>query len=496
MVYQGPSRGCYSCKRRRKKCDETRPSCLRCIRANRTCCGYEHAGVHWLYHYPANSIGELPPPISAARKCTLPARKPIPGTDIIPVDALPPETTRAQSDLLSLWSFFYDYCVIPANHDLSRGFLSNLEPLTNRLGYDSDLVRACQAIALGHHGKILSRPLFTERAEQKYEALLGSFASAIGNIATGSADEKRRVAMLLGIYQITMASEADHGDHVIHAKGFAALMRLGNSSLQPLSLMQYERSPGLGRRIRKGASIFSVAALSVGDECLDDLLLDLEQLWDASEDISSADYRSSLKKQCMALDRRFESWQASRDKDFQPTVVAKVSDCRNAADIAAGYWPGRVEAYFDLYVAGVWNIFRTARLLLNALVVKLSDASGDSNSRVDCIHTANRLAEDLAASVPYHLAENMHDFVNKLDARKEMEDAGKVLGGLLLMHPLYIASRMSFLSEKIREYMRACLMWIGSNMGVGQATVLAKNPNIDREYLESGLLIIWSGFLG
>ncbi|CEL52900.1 hypothetical protein RSOLAG1IB_05968 [Rhizoctonia solani AG-1 IB] len=32
--------GCYTCKRRKKKCDETQPFCLRCIRAERQCEGY------------------------------------------------------------------------------------------------------------------------------------------------------------------------------------------------------------------------------------------------------------------------------------------------------------------------------------------------------------------------------------------------------------------------------------------------------------------------
>ena len=40
MVYNGrPSTGCARCKQRRKKCDETRPSCLRCLKVGRECPG-------------------------------------------------------------------------------------------------------------------------------------------------------------------------------------------------------------------------------------------------------------------------------------------------------------------------------------------------------------------------------------------------------------------------------------------------------------------------
>ncbi|KAL4970053.1 Zn(II)2Cys6 transcription factor domain-containing protein [Aspergillus stella-maris] len=41
MVYPGgPSKGCYTCRARKVKCDEARPVCKRCIKGNRICGGY------------------------------------------------------------------------------------------------------------------------------------------------------------------------------------------------------------------------------------------------------------------------------------------------------------------------------------------------------------------------------------------------------------------------------------------------------------------------
>ncbi|KAL4922242.1 hypothetical protein BDW62DRAFT_207976 [Aspergillus aurantiobrunneus] len=41
MVYPGgPSKGCYTCRARKVKCDEARPVCRRCIKGNRICGGY------------------------------------------------------------------------------------------------------------------------------------------------------------------------------------------------------------------------------------------------------------------------------------------------------------------------------------------------------------------------------------------------------------------------------------------------------------------------
>ncbi|KAL4942201.1 hypothetical protein BDV06DRAFT_192685 [Aspergillus oleicola] len=41
MVYPGgPSKGCYTCRARKVKCDEARPVCKRCVKGNRICGGY------------------------------------------------------------------------------------------------------------------------------------------------------------------------------------------------------------------------------------------------------------------------------------------------------------------------------------------------------------------------------------------------------------------------------------------------------------------------
>ncbi|KAL5049900.1 hypothetical protein BDW71DRAFT_138826 [Aspergillus fruticulosus] len=43
MVYPGgPSKGCYTCRARKVKCDEARPVCKRCIKGSRVCGGYRH----------------------------------------------------------------------------------------------------------------------------------------------------------------------------------------------------------------------------------------------------------------------------------------------------------------------------------------------------------------------------------------------------------------------------------------------------------------------
>ena len=228
--------------------------------------------------------------------------------------------------------------------------------------------------------------------------------------------------------------------------------------------------------------MFSVPALSEQGESLDDLLLSLDLVWTKSKaSFKSKDF-NALKNESVALDRRFADWQDSRVTEFKPTITGHVIRSKHESEIAVGYSPGRVDTYFDLYVAGVWNIFRAARLLLIALIINLLNILENNDSCADHIHTAKHIFEDMVASVPYHLADNLQAFLCELTTSTEITQPGRSLGGLVLIHPLYVASSMPFLPEQMREYLRRCLTWIGSHMGFGQATLLAKVRDIRYQF--------------
>jgi hypothetical protein len=175
---------------------------MRCIKANRTCTGYEPDASSAFRSYVAQGANQTPVPVSIARKCTLPARAPINGTDVLPHDGRPPEINCAVDKAYSVRSFIYDFCVVSPNRDLSRGFLSGVEPMFHRLGLDSNLAKACQIVSTGTHSKPLQRPSLTYMAQHVYQDLLGCLAGSIENPSSQNAAESKVVAMLLGIYQV------------------------------------------------------------------------------------------------------------------------------------------------------------------------------------------------------------------------------------------------------------------------------------------------------
>ena len=216
--------------------------------------------------------------------------------------------------------------------------------------------------------------------------------------------------------------------------------------------------------------MLSVPSLKEGNCSLANFVIDVNTLWSRYENSTSSDQVGSIRKECIALDKVFSEWADARKDYFKPTVVGEVKPSNSFGGV--GTWPGNIDTYFDFYVAGAWNGFRIARLLLVDLIIELSDPV----SAAEYVVTGQRTAQDLAASVPYHLAESLPEYLRSAKQGQEISKAqsGKVLGGLILMHPLYIASRMRYLSPHLQEYFRVCLEWIGDHMGIGQATLLSR----------------------
>lgn len=215
-------------------------------------------------------------------------------------------------------------------------------------------------------------------------------------------------------------------------------------------------------------------------QSLDDLMLIFGSLWKKAEACfktlpTNLDQLHVVEEEVRALDGALSIWQKTRSKEIRPKEIGRVSQNRSiASNCGVGYWPGRVDKYFDLYNAGVWNISRAARLLLIFLMLRLSEMGGDNTAHIQERKNAFSLVEDVIASIQYHLTEDIHSFIQDIETITEISNTGRSVGGLLLMHPIYIISLLSMVPSNIREYMKNCLAWIGTHMGIGQAALFAK----------------------
>ena len=204
----------------------------------------------------------------------------------------------------------------------------------------------------------------------------------------------------------------------------------------------------------------------------DNLILRLDLLWARYKTLNQPKDYGVLRAECTAMLHHFAKWDNSQAPEARPITVATLSPLRENTNISVGCWPGRVDTYSDIYIASVWNIARVAQLLLIVLIERISADLNDTYTSPDHMRVAKTTIEAIIASVPYHLTDSLYSFLD--GPRNGITEPGRTLGGLLLMYPLYIVSRVRLIPEPVADYFQKCLFWIASNMGIGQAELLAK----------------------
>ena len=220
--------------------------------------------------------------------------------------------------------------------------------------------------------------------------------------------------------------------------------------------------------------MFSILHTRNASQGLDDLVLTFGPIFVRAEaflaePVTAPDELNESKRKAIALNQSFVQWQEAQIEYFKPRTVGHMSQGRARSKAEVGCWPEKVDAYFDLYVAGVWNTARIFRLLLLDMIFRLSEVLNDNDSHVSEQQDALRLVEDIVASIPFHLAKNLRVFLR--DTQDENAAArkikpGKLVGGLLLLHPLCIASKVSIVPPRLQDYNIECVEWIATNSGL------------------------------
>ncbi|GFF34497.1 hypothetical protein IFM46972_04252 [Aspergillus udagawae] len=504
MVYLGPSRGCETCKRRRKKCDKTRPSCLRCQKSNRTCGGYQEQASRAMifqqnYTQTTTRTDYLAAVKPFARRCSLPVRAPYPGTDILPDDATPKEVSEEDVVEFAVRGFFYDFTVSSLDSiSASVGFLKNLELQVQRKGLDSVLGKACTMISYANNARKLRRPSFTTKAEMMYHELLRYLAKEISRPGfVRERSELTQLASLMGLYEVVMADETRLAQIDVHARGLAGMLQVENSPLGFVwgVISRYSVSPSANMLdpslVRSPHSVSSLGPLH-------DILLEIYPLKMEAERVLAdleltEPYAHTLRQRASILNNRLAQWEASVAPESRPITISHVPSSSDLY-IEVGHWPGSLHMYIDLRAAAIFNISRVARCYLLDMISRLKAMQPDEEDDDQEKSKAVQLIQDFTSSIPYHLVEDLHSFSANVQRGNTIEQPGRAVGGLLLIYPLYIASQLSIVPLELQDYFKRCLVWIGQNMGLGYASLLAKT-HFHIGDLAAGCMIVYGGLL-
>ena len=188
---------------------------------------------------------------------------------------------------------------------------------------------------------------------------------------------------------------------------------------------------------------------------------------------------------CQNIDQEFTHWSQGLPAAYDWQTVAWEDHVPNGDYTQAEVYPGRVDAYQDLYIASVWNLMRSSRVILASLIVRTvawicapldyrTTPEYATAARI-CVETIN----DIIASVPYQLGwfanrKHLLDRANLSGYGCGDEDALKGLPGYFLTWPLTCIYSQDYASDSQRMWIRGRLEFIGDQLGVRYAHILAK----------------------
>lgn len=132
-------------------------------------------------------------------------------------------------------------------------------------------------------------------------------------------------------------------------------------------------------------------------------------------------------------------------------------------------------------MASMWNTYRQCQLHLIDLLVRLNrllskdpEAYNRSKAYRKACSESQNLVDDVCASMAFMFV-GVRMVGNKPRGPIwQQKQPPMLIGGLSLQWVLFTVSILDIVPATVRHSMRDSLLWIGRNLGIGQATMLAK----------------------
>ncbi|KAI9709324.1 MAG: hypothetical protein M1820_003444 [Bogoriella megaspora] len=479
---------------------------VRCAKAKHLCLGYKD---DWDVIFRPLQLAE-----SDSSHSETVERRGHPTVEIIQSPSISSFATLNDAEIEEkiLDTFVEEFCAISSNPKISRGFLDGFESLVNHAGKATDIGQAATMVGLAGVANRIGRLSLHKRAELIYGRLLRSFQTSLTDKERSSSVESLMTAVLLGIYEVITSSKYHPGYHTAHVRGVSAILSQEDSPFDLDAGIQLFQL-GDPQLLKKSFHVIhaSAAVITTGVLCsplshdaiqnLDAMLIKFSPIFHYTNTLFSSSFPAflcveTLLEEAMSLDEEFKRWPEAQEGGWLPQTAGTFSEQQTAIPGLPRLGIGRLDSYFDLFVAAVWNTYRKSHMMILNIIFRCRKHLGKEDAETELRERVKRLAEDIMASLPYHIFRDQNNYLELIEKGSRKLEIGQTAGGLLMMHPLYVVAGMSALSESFRTYARDSLAWIGRHMGVGQATILA-DPFCDLpfKYIAEGHILIWAGML-
>ncbi|KAK0725166.1 hypothetical protein B0H67DRAFT_123051 [Lasiosphaeris hirsuta] len=456
MVYNGPSKGCATCRTRRIKCDQTRAACLNCCRRNTVCPGYSdvfermHRDETCRVTKRNSQQAVFPSASLVSRKTMVFETANCPTAEATSASLPVPSAIPPDLESTALGFFFHHYGGADANNrgiEATCSFFEFLPAMYARASVSSPLSRAIAAFSISVadiHSFRRGAMHYAPAACRFYVDAVAGAKRAIPDPTRSKSDELLMTTLVLEAYEGIGSSFRRHQQLHAHAFGSIALLE-HRGALNGRSELSLRMAIAVGGRLIRDAvggtaDLAAVRRLweeagvmkSQSPAIMADLLaLELAQLEclrcslgvpspegprDAASEVDP--YLSILSK-ASGLASRCMAWRATLPRDWQPSAVPC---CALAPSIqAAGVYScptssnPHCDVYRNLSVANTLNRHRITELRNLALVqTSLAAVRGGYNRDYEVppfglAKRAQLLIDEICASVPF-FAGDVTDF--------------------------------------------------------------------------------------
>lgn len=217
------SNGCVTCRKRKVKCDEVKPTCERCKKATYKCGGYDQP---WLneepYEREAHQRALVRDQIYRTRKHPLLPKDALASQGFLPAETIAqgPNLSAFREDICRSF-FFHKIC---SGDNFSKAMCWWLSPAPRAEVQSRTLASASKAMTAAFYGRIHQQPRITNEGTKLYVEALGNLKSDLSHEVKAHTFETLGATMALNMYEMVHLSPEFHGV-ITHAGGIGKLVQ-------------------------------------------------------------------------------------------------------------------------------------------------------------------------------------------------------------------------------------------------------------------------------
>ncbi|KAI6248005.1 hypothetical protein HI914_03605 [Erysiphe necator] len=496
MGFRGqPSKSCHACRQRKTRCDQLKPGCTQCKRANRECPGYRVEGEIVFKHETSkveqkckakkkNISRNLTSDNDKPSKQEFYVCKSRNQKEFVPFFLPASIPTSCEDRAIGL--FISNF--VNGKNGPSRGHMEYFEDLARTEALSEGLVAAMKAVGYAVCAHRLNAPSMIQRARHQYVQALQLTNKALQDPVDVKKNSTIVGIIVLGIYETIIGKKSgSHSDWIHHFNGAVALIKMrGPEQLtNPIGLGVFvtvcrnlliagiKHAVALPSHLR---DYMNIALEIIRKDDLNpsfDIIYCMMQFGDLRVDsFNKTICDKEILRRSIELDNKLEDICLNHPSnwEYRTFKTDKISPL-----IFKGYY----HIYSDLRIAQVWNMFRTLRIMINQMIYDVLNRliKEYNHPRYTCqvtkvSHTLFDLQHDILYSVPQFIGVFSSQNVREI-SYNERGFRVPMSGTWYLCRPLWLAALLHNSTQEIKDFAVYNLRNISKIGGIREGDSLA-----------------------